>query len=65
MALIASAKGFEAIPTWAWSLGYWLCYLNSTLNPACYAACNKVFNDIHANLIKSEFRLSKKLSKIF
>ena len=42
MALYASRNGFQSIPTWAWSLGYWLCYLNSTLNPACYAACNQV-----------------------
>ena len=53
LVLIKTLSGGEGpVPEKVWNFSYYLCYINSTINPLCYALCNAQFRRTYMRILK-------------
>ncbi|XP_025016167.1 muscarinic acetylcholine receptor M5 [Tetranychus urticae] len=54
-----SDDGEKIVPKSLWDFCYYLCYINSTINPLCYALCNATFRRTYIRILKCKWSSKK------
>ncbi|XP_075555049.1 muscarinic acetylcholine receptor M1-like [Dermacentor variabilis] len=49
-------SGDDVIPVHLWNFAYYFCYINSTVNPLCYALCNVNFRQTYIRILTCKWR---------
>ncbi|GMT09056.1 hypothetical protein PFISCL1PPCAC_353, partial [Pristionchus fissidentatus] len=47
------------IPDYLFNISYCLCYINSTINPLCYALCNARFRHTYKRILRCQFKAER------
>lgn len=48
---LAPCDDEDCFPAELWNFSYYLCYINSTINPVCYALCNASFRRTYVRIL--------------
>lgn len=55
LVLLKSVPLSRPIPPQLWDFFYYLCYINSTINPMCYALCNASFRRTYLRILQCKW----------
>ncbi|KAK6631743.1 hypothetical protein RUM43_013807 [Polyplax serrata] len=54
--------GYACIPQQLWDFFYYLCYINSTINPVCYALCNASFRRTYVRILTCKWHSRNRIA---
>lgn len=55
-----TGTGKEWMTQGVWDFFYYLCYINSTINPVCYALCNATFRMTYVRILKCKWNTRRR-----